>query len=266
MIVVNASLAGPRGSTVRLALRVRSYEAGPDDRLCPSGLLHWLQEVAVQGSGAFGFNQERYAEMGKAWVLRCWRILVERWPGVAEEVTAETWVSGMLSVRSQREFLLRDAEGRDLVRAQAEWVFMDRATRRPGRIVDELRAAFRARPEQAVAPAVWDSLPADGAAAPGVPEAMYAVRRSDLDSWDHANNAAYVDWCLDALPSRTAATLCALRVDFRRELRWGEELRVRTRGFTARRDGAAMEGYDQAVVHAGSDQEAARVMTWWRMA
>lgn len=214
----------------RHRFRVRSYEVGPEELLNPWSLLHWLQETAVNASAARGFDMERYRGLGTAWVLRRWRVQVDRLPAEGEAVVIRTWVSMFQGSRSHREFVMESEAGGVWGCAQAEWVYMDRIRRRPVRVDAELQRGFQASLGTLAMPAEaagWleggcldEDKPTVGVGLNGL------VRRSDLDSWDHVNQAAYVRWVLDESDGRIAG-FRGCHVHYMRETRVGDRVRIR---------------------------------------
>ncbi|MDD8042800.1 MAG: thioesterase [Verrucomicrobiota bacterium] len=219
-----------RRKAYRHKFRVRSYEVGPEELIRPWCLLQWLQETAVNASAARGFDMLRYRALGTAWVLRQWRVQVDRLPAEGEEVTIGTWVSMFRGSRSHREFLLTDSAGATWGDAQAEWVYMDRIRRRPVRVNTDLLESFQESLGTILMPpetAVWleGAEPAAETATAGVGDDR-VVRYSDLDSWDHTNQAAYIRWVLDGSSGRFSG-FRGCHVRYIRETRAGDRVRIR---------------------------------------
>ena len=105
--------------------------------------LAWMQDVAIQHSAARGWPVERYLDNGAVWVVRSHFITYIRPAFAGETITLRTWVAEFRQRSSSRRYLVQRAnDQRVLVKAETVWVYVDRQSGRPGRIPDELRAAF----------------------------------------------------------------------------------------------------------------------------
>ena len=105
--------------------------------------LAWMQDIAIQHSAARGWPVERYLDNGAVWVVRSHFITYMRPAFAGETITVRTWVAGFRQRSSSRRYLVqRSNDQRVLVEAETVWVYVDRQSGRPGRIPDELRAAF----------------------------------------------------------------------------------------------------------------------------
>jgi acyl-ACP thioesterase len=210
--------------------KVRSFEVGPEEILRPWSLLHRLQETAIHGSASRGYDMERYRSLGTAWVLRQWRLQVSHLPEEGRPLVMRTWISGFRGSRSHREFLLEQEDGEIWGRAQAEWVYMDRVRRRPVRVDDALKEGFRGSqgaPVLKADDARWlEQHELLDAEAGDESTGERVVRHSDLDSWDHANQAVYVRWALDRSDGRFRG-FRGCHVRYLRETRLGDRIRVR---------------------------------------
>ena len=103
----------------------------------------WMQEIAIQHSVARGWPVERYLQSGAAWVVRSHYISYLRPAFEGDVVTLETWVEEVTKSSSLRKYVvLRPRDGAVLAEAETRWVFVDRKTGRPCRILDDLRTAF----------------------------------------------------------------------------------------------------------------------------
>lgn len=109
--------------------------------------LRWMQDAAIAHSTAQGWPIERYLASGTAWVVRSHYIEYLAPAFAGESLSLLTWVAGFRRHRSPRKFLFwRERDGRELVRAETLWVFVDTGTGRPVPIPPELLSAFEVVP------------------------------------------------------------------------------------------------------------------------
>jgi len=105
--------------------------------------LAWMQDIAIQHSAARGWPVERYLANGAVWVVRSHFITYIRPAFAGETITLRTWVAKFRQRSSSRRYLVqRTNDQRVLAEAETVWVYVDRQSGRPGRIPDDLRAAF----------------------------------------------------------------------------------------------------------------------------
>jgi acyl-CoA thioester hydrolase len=195
--------------TIEYTMRfpVRRYEV---DRF---GFVHdhvyqqYLEEAAIQASTAAGFGPQWYDEHGTVWVVREITVEYLHPAGMNDELEIRTWVADMQRVRSHREYeIYRLPDRRLLVRADADWVYIDRARLWPTRIPAEARMLFSASGRFAVPPArPVPPLSADRQRPAFV--CRRRVQRHEVDGMGHVNNAVYVTWFEQALMDTLAAWL-----------------------------------------------------------
>lgn len=103
----------------------------------------WMQDAALAHSAALGWTPERYLRLGVGWVARSHRIEYLQ-PAVAgDEIIVETGVSEMKRATSKRVYrILRRSDRTVLAKAETQWAFVNYATGKPTRVLDEIAAAF----------------------------------------------------------------------------------------------------------------------------
>lgn len=99
--------------------------------------VQWMQDLAVEHYAAMGGPVAHGADC--TWVASEHRVryLVPALEG--EEIEAQTWVENCRRVRSRRCYrFVRKADGRELVRGETEWAFVDAATGAPRPVPPEV--------------------------------------------------------------------------------------------------------------------------------
>lgn len=233
---------------------VRSYEVEPDGRLRIVELLRMLQEAAWQHASLLGkgFTQREEGEL--FWVLSRLRLTMERYPRWGDRFTIRTFPVGTQRLFAVREFVLLDEADAIMGRASSAWLVVDGGRGRP------------IRPERIVADIVTSPSEYGGdlereppiPAAAGPAAGPFPVRYHDIDQYRHVNNAAYLEWVLDALdPDRPlSCEVRELALDFLKETLLDDAYTVR---FAA---DPAMDRFE--VVQASSGEAAARGRLAWR--
>lgn len=236
---------------------VRSYEVEPDGRLRIVELLRMLQEAAWQHASLLGkgFTQREEGEL--FWVLSRLRLTMGRYPRWGDRFTIRTFPVGTQRLFALREFVLLDEADAVLGRAASAWLVVDGGRGRP------------VRPERIVADIVTSESEYDGdlEREPALPQADSGgvravgpspVRYHDIDQYRHVNNAAYLEWVLDALDPRRPLSneVGELALDFLKETLLDDACTVRL---------ASDSTTDRfEVVQASSGEPAARGHLAWR--
>jgi acyl-CoA thioesterase FadM len=209
----------PRRTAVDLALpRTGDSFAGF------ASLARLLEIAATTASTEAGFPPEWYLTEGTVWVIR--RSTIECVSEITPDTPLEirTWVADFRRVRSIREYEAYQS-GRLVLRARADWVYVELPAARPRRVPQAMMNAF--------VPEGCDTLPRQPLAIGAPPVAgaqtrQWTVAVDDLDRLGHVNNAKYFDWIECAA---TALVGHALRprahdVEYVEEARGGERLRA----------------------------------------
>ena len=166
------------------------------DRLKPSCILDYMQEVAGDHSAMLGADRKMLTEKGLFWAVIRHRIQISRLPKAGEDITVKTWPMPTTRTAYPRSTIAYDKAGNECFRSISLWVLMDKNTRAmvlPGKS----------------GVAVEGLLLGSELATPGsvVPKSLEnrqerLVRFSDLDWNGHMNNCKYLDWIADLLPSQ----------------------------------------------------------------
>lgn len=105
--------------------------------------LQWMQEAAMTHSAELGWPQERYAEMGRTWIIRSHAIEYLHSAYAGDSLTLFTWVSSFEKIRSLRRYkFFRPADQTVLATAATVFIFCDLHTGRPLTIPAEVQQAY----------------------------------------------------------------------------------------------------------------------------
>ena len=201
--------------------RVRSYEVDATGRISIISIQNYLQESASEHALQLGFAIRDLAPRGLTWVLARFHTQMMDYPGWRDTLYLRTWPSGNRGFFAFRDFVLTDTTGRIIGRSSTAWLLLDVQQRRPVSVATHL-PDLPFQPERAIE-TDFPSLPA-----PQQPHGkrQLAVRFRDLDINGHANNVAFVEWCLETVPEeiRDSHMLTNLEMHYRAEV--GPEARI----------------------------------------
>lgn len=179
----------------RKEFQIRPTEVDRYGRLKPSAMLLYIQQTAGEHSDSYDLTYEALAQRGIFWAVIRHKIEVTRLPRENEKITLETWPMPTTRVAFPRSTMAYDQQGNVLFRSICLWILMDLNTRSmllPGKSGVDVAGFLRG-----------DELPTPKSLLP-LPLANSNPRCvvfSDLDRNGHMNNARYLDWVQDLLPS-----------------------------------------------------------------
>jgi acyl-ACP thioesterase len=162
--------------------RVRLGDTTPGGRLRYDAIARYLQDVAEDDAEDAGWP----ASIG--WLLRRCAVHVGQFPVRAEHVELQTFCSATAPRWAERTTTIRGEAG-GLVQARAIWVAVDAATGRPARLGELFDRVYgpSAGGRKASVRLSLPAPPTDG----GELVRPWSVRASDIDVWDHVNNAVH---------------------------------------------------------------------------
>ncbi|GHV82590.1 acyl-ACP thioesterase [Spirochaetia bacterium] len=207
-------------------LPIRFGDIDRSDRLTLASTFDFFQEVAISHAEDLGVGREALARTRQGWVLSRMSVVVERRPKWREPVTVRSWPRGAERLFAVRDYDIRDAQDRPVIRGRSGWIILDIDKRRPLR----------------VQPLIESLPPNDGLdALPGGAQGLEArenlsktgERRaaySDIDYNGHVNNARYIQWVQDAAAPELLEKADRLRFDinYLSEIKYGELIELWT--------------------------------------
>lgn len=105
--------------------------------------LHWMQQAAMAHSAELGWAKERYAAIGRTWIIRSHTIEYHHSAYLGETIRVLTWVADLHKIRTLRKYkFLRPADNVTLALAATQFIFCDRVTGKPVTIPAEVQAAY----------------------------------------------------------------------------------------------------------------------------
>ena len=223
--------------------RVRYYECDASGHLNHINYLRYMETAAMEASAAVGYDQAKYDEMKRLWLVRGTEVeyLAPLYSG--EQVAVRTWVERFRRVQSRRRYeFVRERDGIVAAQGYTDWAFLHHETHRPTPIPAEMRAAFMPDGQS-------DDLPRLGKfpQPPPEPAGTFRLRQKiewrDIDPTHHVNNAIYLAYMENAGMGVLADngwsmqrcwdegfSLVARRynIDYRGQARLGDELEIST--------------------------------------
>lgn len=182
-------------TSYRKEFHIRPTEVDRYGRLKPSAMLLYIQQTAGEHSDSFQLTYDALAQRGIFWAVIRHKIEITRLPRENEKITLETWPMPTTRVAYPRSTVAYDEQGNVLFRSICLWILMDLNNRSmliPGKSGVEVEGFLRGDELSTTKSLMPLTLPN---------RICRQVVYSDLDRNGHMNNARYLDWVQDLLPS-----------------------------------------------------------------
>jgi len=182
--------------------------------LRPVSLMQELQAVADIHATMLGVGRTFCFSANISWVLTHNAFEIVEMPDDKEELSIITWPSAHETLRAIRDFEIRGADNRVLVRSTSQWIMMDLAARKPVKLADYL-PVWECVPERAL------NIPFEKIAEFEPGRSMeFAVRFDDIDMNQHVNNAVYALWAQESMGFDFLAKhrLVRMEINFKKEI------------------------------------------------
>ncbi|MCB9013623.1 MAG: hypothetical protein H6539_06245 [Bacteroidales bacterium] len=175
--------------------RVHSYHSDRFGKLRVNVIAAFLQESAWLHSNACGIGYRDLLEIGKMWILSGLKIAIKSYPVWGDNLTMNTWGNEYADPFAYRDFELIDDGGIQIIAGSTSWLLINADNHRPNRITAEyqkipprMHGSGSGKPERI------PSFAPDGA------EERRTANISDIDIYQHVNNAKYIEYCTDLIP------------------------------------------------------------------
>lgn len=216
---------------------ISSYEVDAAGKASLPTICKFMQETAYNHANHLNFGYVHLKERNQFWVLSRLLITIDRYPRWGETIRLQTWPSGVEGLIAYRDFRVSDEQGEIIGAAGSAWLVLDIEERRLQK-PEVLKGLSHLYPTERA----LDRRPAkikplsEAQEGPFVP-----VRYSDLDLYNHVNNAKYIQWIFDGFEADLHRQYEArsLEVNFVAEAKLGDETAVHTKKLKASSHGPA---------------------------
>ncbi|MFC1734396.1 acyl-[acyl-carrier-protein] thioesterase [candidate division KSB1 bacterium] len=203
---------------------INSYDVDTKLNLKLSSLNNFMQDIAWKHAEHLKFGWNDLDEKGSAWVLTRLKIIFKQYPQWGEEIILETWPLSTEHYIYHRDFRLSNKNDQICVLATSSWIIIDRNTRRPA-IYKNTTDYEKIIPNIHAIEKKAEKIPLLNQSER---EYIAIVGYSCLDMNQHANNAQYIDWIMDAFPleMHQKYNITEFQINYLSEILYGEELAI----------------------------------------
>lgn len=197
---------------------VRYSEIGENGLLTLPGILNYFQDCSTFHSESVGLGMEALKERQRFWVLGAWQVLVDRYPGMGEEIVTSTWAYGFRGFIGLRNFTMETPDGERLAYANSTWIYLDRKSGKPTRLTEADTVGYGTEPKLEMDYADRKII---------LPKEMktdeaFLVQKHHLDTNHHVNNCQYVRMAMDFLPADVR--IRQMRVEYKQQARLNDAI------------------------------------------
>lgn len=210
-------------NTFKTSIPVHYYELNSHQEVSPVAMLNYLEEAAIRHSKNVGFSIEKLLSLGKGWILNRWSVIFYAYPKWNEDVHIETWPFKFERFYATREFKITDSYGNLLGKATSLWILLDLNRKRPVRIPPEISETYGTGHQRMINDN-FDDLPNLENIEN---ELVFRVRLSDIDTYNHVNNARYAEWVLESVPLdiNQEYQLNSIEIEYKKETNYGSTVK-----------------------------------------
>lgn len=211
------------GSLAREEITVRSYDCDQEQRMRPSAILRYLQEIAGAHCALLGMDYDTLAKHDGVFLIVRQSMNLYRIPKKDEELVLSTWHRETKGVQSFRETQITTRDGEVLVDSTGVWILArvsDHRILRPAEftafsIPHRSEPILPTRPEKLRAPEEMEEI------------GLRPIRYTDIDYNRHVNNCVYADILCDFMPNgMEGKVFSGLDISYVAEAKEGDTLRI----------------------------------------
>jgi acyl-ACP thioesterase len=191
---------------------VRFGAIDKSDTMTLDAALDFFQEAAISHAENLGVGRKAMAQANQGWILSRMSLQIDKRPKYGETITVRTWPRGGEKLFALRDYDIRDAEDKPVIRARSCWIIIDIERRRPLRpqsIMDALpqnEGQDALLPGRTLAVSLEEQLNLRKAAER---KALY----SEVDYNGHVNHVSYIRWIEDTIDPSLLEQAKQMRLD-----------------------------------------------------
>lgn len=186
-------------------------------RMKVTSMLDCFQDAAIfEAENGGRINTQYLNKRGLVWLLSAWQIVIDRRPKLNERIKITTSPYDFKGFLGYRNFMITDAQGEMIVKAASIWTLIDTTKGMPAKPTQELLDGYDLAPKLAMeyAPRKIAVL------GEGEKQAVFPVRKWQIDSNRHVNNVEYVRMALEFV--ETPENIKELRVEYKKAAHYGD--------------------------------------------
>ena len=175
--------------------KIYSFNCDESSNASIESLFQYMIETSIAQSELVMKDNHEYDDY--FWVINQWDVDIIKRPRRNDKITIDTISAGARKFYAYRNFTIYDDEENVCVKAMSRWLILDKKTKSPVRVPEDLINLYGVDKS-------LDHIKKDFKYKKDIEystEHCFTVRRSDIDTNKHANNAKYLNWILETIPA-----------------------------------------------------------------
>jgi acyl-ACP thioesterase len=204
--------------------RIGSFDTDFNGRVKLTSICNYLQEIASMHADALNWGIDKLMQQGLSWVLTRLKIKVLSYPKWTDEISIETWPTGIEGLFGNRDFRILDKEGNAIILASSSWLIINIKNKRPTRPHSIIDGSKYDNSEKVFE----NSLQKLISKVDDKPKLNINVHYSDIDINQHVNNVKYIKWIIDSCPIEklSSGLIDELEMNFLHEAKYNDQLSI----------------------------------------
>ncbi len=234
---------------------VHSYEADFKGRATITAIMQFMQETAWQHAEKLGLGYKSLLTKNMIWVLSRLRLQMDYFPRWQENLSVETWPSGMDNLFCYRDHRIYDQDGSPCGKATSTWLVIDIGSRRPQRVSSYLGDTKFEK--------IMENFSEYAEKLKKVENPEHStenqIRYSDIDVHAHLNNVKYIEFIMNSYPIDFIKNNdpAEMVINFLNEAEGGEKI-------TINRSDLGNNEFLHNITRASDNAEMSRIKMKWR--
>lgn len=189
--------------------RIRYSETDSEGKLTLASLLNYFQDASTFHSEDLELGVKYTQERNLAWVLSSWQIVVERYPGLCEDVVVGTHPYEFKAFTGSRNFAMMTRDGAFIAKANSLWSLLNTDTMKPALPTPEMLEKYVLEEKLEMNYAPRKIIVPEG----GVTEEEIVVKQHHIDTNHHVNNGQFICMAMVYLPEHF--TIRQMRAEYK---------------------------------------------------
>lgn len=204
-------------------VKIRTSDLDNYDRVKPYAYLDFFQDIAGAHATILGVGYNESKSKNIAWLLMKNKLEILNTPIPYDRLILTTWPSGQSKIDYIRDYLLTDQFGKVIARGSSQWCIVDINTHRI------LRTSLLDLPRSIDDKPLYQEkfVKLENFFYQNKPcKYEYKIQNSDLDHYQHTNNARYAQIIYNALPIIADYDVTNFEINYNHEAKLGEVVKV----------------------------------------
>ncbi|HHX70568.1 MAG: acyl-ACP thioesterase domain-containing protein [Miniphocaeibacter sp.] len=200
--------------------KIYSFNCNENGEASYQSLVQYMIETSIEQTNIVMKNNHDFDDY--FWVIYQWDIDFIKRPKMGDEIIIETVSAGAKKFYAYRNFTIFDEEGNVFVQAKSKWLLLNKNRKMPVRVPDELINLYGKDESLEVINGEFDF----NKDLEFTTEMDFRIRKSDIDTNKHVNNAKYIDWILETFNGYKK--IDKIQLTYKKETRYGEEIKSKS--------------------------------------